>query len=162
MSSKTSTGPTALRGSRAAKQAMVVILETLAGTCSTTEAAERLSISASRYYQLETRALQGMLTALEPRPRGPQKTKEREIRALREEKRVLERELRQARSLVRAASRSVGVRPTEKRARGSKKKARVRRGSRGTTVLKTLREETEVQDDGQERPGAAPGSDRGE
>ena len=159
MCPKQATGPAALKGSRQAKQSLMVMLETLSGTCSTTEAAERLKISASRYYQLETRGLQGMLSALEPLPRGPRKTKDTEIRALKEERRALERELLQARSLVRAASRSVGVKPLRKRAK--KKKGATRRGpARGKTVLKTLREENEG--DRPKRPGDAPASDRGQ
>ncbi len=160
MCAKQATGPAALQGSRQAKQSLVVMLETLAGTCTTGEAAERLKISASRYYQLETRALQGMLSALEPRPRGPRRTKDTEIRGLKEEKRALERELRQARSLVRAASRSVGVKPLRQRAKATKKGGRARRPTRGKTVLKTLREEGEG--GGPQRPGGAAAPDRGE
>jgi len=155
-------GPTALRGSQQAKRAMVVILEALAGSSGTTEAAERLSISLSRYYQLETRALQGMMTALEPKPRGPRKTPDGEIRALRAEKQAVERELRRARSLLRAASRSVGVKPAGKRAASKKKGARTRRGSRGRTVLKTLKEDMreESQDGTQEPDSRVAATDR--
>ena len=51
-----------------------------------TEAAELLGVSLSRYYQLESRALQGMLAVMEPKKRGIQKTPEREIQGLRAEK----------------------------------------------------------------------------
>lgn len=142
------TGPTTLQGGTQAKRQMVVILETLAGGCSTSEAAERLGISHSRYYQLETRGLQGMLRALEPRPRGPKKTLDGEIRALKAEKKQLERELRQAQSLLRAASRSVGVKLGRKRTASKKKGTRKRRGSRGATVLKTLKEVSAEPGDG--------------
>ncbi len=164
MSPKPATGASTLKGSKQAKQLMVVILETLAGACGTSEAAERLSISLSRYYQLETRALQGMLKALEPLPRGPKKTKDTEIRALRAEKRGLERELRQALSLLRAASRSVGVKPRRKRAASRKKGARRKRRARGKAVLETLREATtkEESDGTQEPGGAAARPDSGE
>ena len=64
------TGVATLKGSASAKKTMMMILEALAGTCSTTEAAERLETSLARYYQLELRALQGMMTALEPSPKG--------------------------------------------------------------------------------------------
>lgn len=131
------TGPSALRGSKGAKQHLLVILEVLGGGLSTTEASEAMGVTASRYYQLETRALQGMLSSLEPRARGPQKTPEREIKALLLEQKRLEKELRKAQSLLRVATRSVGVRPKKKKAG----KRRKRRASRGSTVLKTLRKE---------------------
>lgn len=129
-------GPSTLKGSKKAKQSLVVILEALSGVSGTSEAAERLSISLSRYYQLETRALQGMLTALEPRPRGPRKSADGEIRALKADLVGLERELRRQQSLLRAASRSVGVKAAKK------KRSRKQRGVRGAVVLKTLKEET--------------------
>jgi len=128
-------GPSTLRGSKKAKQSLVVILEALSGECGTSEGAERLGISLSRYYQLETRALQGMLTALEPRPRGPTKSPDGEIRALKAELKGLQRELRRQQSLLRAASRSVGLKAAKK------KKSRMRRGVRGAVVLKTLKED---------------------
>ena len=153
---KQATGPSTLKGSKGAKASLVVILETLSGTCTTGEAAERMQISLSRYYQLETRALQGMLSALEPRPRGPRRTKDAEIKALKAEKREVERELRRAMSLLRAASRSVGVKAKKK---GAKKK-RARRRARGATVLATIREEA---DGGTREPaGAAARADSGQ
>lgn len=169
--SQAKTGPSTLKGSKGAKASLVVILETLSGACTTGEAAERLSISLSRYYQLETRALQGMLTALEPRPRGPRKTKDTEIRALKAEKREMARELRRASSLLRAATRSVGVRAAKKRGskKGAKKKGARRRGkARGATVLETIRQgasdETrrEARDGPPEPGGAAASPDTGE
>jgi len=156
---KQATGPSTLKGSKQAKASLVVILETLSGACTTGEAAERLSVSLSRYYQLETRALQGMLTALEPRPRGPRKTKDAEIRALKAEKREVERALRRATSLLRAASRSVGVKAPKKKGAKAKKK-RARRCARGATVLATIREE--AQGGTQEPAGAAARTDRGQ
>lgn len=154
---KASTGAKALKGSATARRHLAVLLEALSGLRGTTEAAEAMGVSLSRYYQLETRALQGMLSALEPRPRGPRKTKEAEIRALRAEKREVERELRRATSLLRAATRSVGVKPAKK---GAKKK-RARRGkARGATVLETIRKE--AADGPQEHGGAVASPDPGE
>ena len=138
------TGPSALRGSKAAKQALVAILETLTGTCSTTEAAERLGISHSRYYQLEMRALQGMLTALEPRPRGPQQTPSKVIRTLRSEKQALERDLRRAQGLLRAAARSVGLPASATRKKKHAK--RRRKKARGKTVMEALGGKEEARD----------------
>jgi len=133
------TGPTTLRGSRRARQITVAVLEALSGEVGTTEAAAKLGVSLSRYYQLEARALQGMLEALEPRTRGPQKTPEREIKALQADKKLLEKELRRHQSLLRAANRSVGLAKGRGQAASSKGRARAKRGSRGRTVLETLR-----------------------
>lgn len=158
---KAQTGPSTLQGSRGAKASLLVILETLSGACTTGEAAERLQVSLSRYYQLETRALQGMLQALEPRPRGPRKTKDGEIRALKARTKEVERELRRATSLLRAATRSVGVKAQRK---GAAKKKRARRRARGATVLATIRGDVseEASDGPQEHGGAAASPDPGQ
>jgi hypothetical protein len=134
------TGPSTLRGSKRARQITVAVLEALSGEVGTTEAADKLGISLSRYYQLEARALAGMLEALEPRGRGPQKTPEREIKALGAEKRALEKELRRQQALLRAAQRSVGLPTRGTKGSSSKKRGRTKRGSRGRTVLQTLRQ----------------------
>lgn len=146
-----------LKGSPAARKAAVVVLEALSGVLSTAEAGQALGVSLSRYYQLEARALEGMLQALEPRPRGPQKTAESELKALKAEKRELERELRRHRSLLRAAQRSVGL---SGQAPGRAKAARKRRGSRGATVRQTLRAALEgVEGDGPQPDGGSRGED---
>ncbi|MDX1648691.1 MAG: helix-turn-helix domain-containing protein [Myxococcota bacterium] len=160
MARSKTTGPAALRGSKPAKQALVAILEALSGTVGTGEAAERLGISLSRYYQLETRALQGMLASLEPRPRGRRKTAQGEISALQAEKKELEKELRRHRSLLRAAQRSVGLVGTRRGKKASSK--RRRQASRGATVRKTLCEQMEAPEGGRDgtakQPAPAPGS----
>jgi len=153
-----------LRGSKKAKQIAVAVLETLAGELGTSEAAAKLGISLSRYYQLEARALEGLLQAVEPRAKGPQPTPEREIRALKAEKQQLEKELRRHQALLRAAHRSVGLPP-----KPASSKARVRkkqRGSRGQTVLQTLRRDAEGAEGGndgtEERHADAGGHGAGE
>jgi hypothetical protein len=153
-------GPSTLQGSKGAKQALVAILEALSGEVSTSDVAERLTISLSRYYQLETRALQGMLAALEPRPRGRRRGVDEKLGALMAEKKELERELRRQRSLLRAAQRSVGL-PV---GRGGKKKAKRKLRDRGATVRQTLRAQVEEGGvDGQaERSGAVGGPNEGE
>ena len=55
------------------------MLGALSGESGVTEAAESIGISLSRYYQLETRALQGMISALEPRPKGRRWTPEEKL-----------------------------------------------------------------------------------
>ena len=128
-------------GSRRARQITAVVIEAFAGEVGTTEAAERLGISLSRYYQLEGRALAGMIAALEPRPRGRAHTPEREIKALQAEKKELEKELRRHQALLRAAHRTVGLPAKKKGAASSGRRGRRKRKDRGRTVLETLREE---------------------
>ena len=163
---RTKSGSATLRGSKRARQIAVAVLETLSGELGTTEAAEKLGISLSRYYQLETRALKGLLEAVEPRAKGPQKTPEREIRTLKAEKRDLLKELRRHQALLRAAHRSVGLPKTGPKTASSKKRVRVKRGSRGQTVLQTLRRDTDGEEGGadgtQKRHAPVGGVDRGQ
>ncbi len=158
---KKKTGPSTLKGSRRALQVAVAVLETLSGEVGVTEAAESLSVSLSRYYQLETRALGGMLTALEPRMKGPQKTPEREIKALKAQNAALEKELRRHQTLLRAARRTVGLGGRRTVGASSEKRGRTKRGCRGRTVRKTLRRTAseEVRDGTTQRDGDACGAD---
>jgi hypothetical protein len=154
-----------LNGSKRAKQIAVAVLEALSGELSTTEAASQLGISMSRYYQLEARALKGLLQAVEPRARGPQKTPEREIAVLKADKKQLEKELRRHQALLRAAQRSVGLPGRASQRASSKKPVRKKRGTRGQTVLQTLRRDVDGGEEthGEEKRHAqAGGSDRGE
>mgnify|MGYP001819513656 CR=1 FL=1 len=152
------TGPTTLRGSKRARQITVALLETLSGALGPSEAAAQLQISLSRYYQLETRALKGMLAAVEPRSKGPRKTPQREIDALKAENAALRKELRRHQALLRAAQRSVGLQKSGSSAKTPGTRVRKRRGSRGQTVLQTLRGDPdapggEADDGGTKRPG---------
>jgi len=160
------TGPSTLRGSATARRVVAAVLEALSGEVGTTEAAERLGVSLSRYYQLEARALGGMLAAVEPRTKGPQMTPQREIQALQAEKKALERELRRHQTLLRSAHRSVGLPARGRKAASSKGRVRAKRGSRGKTVLETLRKVPDadggVTDGKAKRDGDAGGEDRGE
>lgn len=159
------TGPETLRASKASRKAVAAILEALSGEIGTSEAAEVLGVSHSRYYQLEAKALQGMLLAMEPRKRGIQKTPEREILGLQAEKKLLEKELRRHQSLLRAANRSLGL-ARQGRKKASSKGRSKKRGVRGKTVLQTLRRGTngvEGEGDGKaKRDGDAGIKDRGE
>jgi hypothetical protein len=165
MAASKKSGPETLKAGSHARKAVAAILEALSGESSTSEAAALLGISLSRYYQLETRALQGMLTAMEPRKRGKQKTPDGEIRALKAQKREVERELRRHQSLLRAANRSLGLAAKGRKKASSKGRAK-KRGVRGKTVLQTLREavsDAKGEGDGKtQRDGTAGGGDRGE
>jgi len=158
------TGVSTLKGSKRARQIAVAVLEALSGELGTTEAATQLGVSLSRYYQLETRALAGLLEAVEPRARGPQKTPEREVQTLLAENRQLQKELRRHQALLRAAHRSVGL-PGNKE--GAKhKRVRGKRGSRGKAVRQTLRRNPDTEEEKgngtEERNAVADRSDRSE
>ena len=60
------------QGSAEAKRLAAAILEGLAGIRGPQDASQALGISMTRYYQMEARALQGLVAALEPRRRGRQ------------------------------------------------------------------------------------------
>jgi hypothetical protein len=102
-----------LKGSLDAKRKASLILETLSGLRSTADASAALGVTLARYYQLESRALQGLVDALEPRPNGGQVAPEVETRKLKQERDRLEQELRRAQALVRVAQRAVGLPPPQ-------------------------------------------------
>src|SRR5207237_1267514 len=56
--------------SRQARRLAAMVLEVLAGARTPTEAAQALELCVPRYYQLESRALRGLLAACEPAPPG--------------------------------------------------------------------------------------------
>lgn len=140
------TGPKTLTGSAEAKRQAVVILEVLSGLRDTGEGATAMGVSLTRYYTLETRALQGLITALEPRPKGRQKTPEMQVAELERERKRLERELTRSQALVRAAQRAVGLPARRSEKKGSKlggkgkpkrRKRRVTRAAKAIAALKS-------------------------
>jgi hypothetical protein len=106
---KTPKRSTALQGSETARKLGVVVLEVLSGVKTPTEASAAAEVSLPRYYALETRALQGLVGALEPRAKGRQRSAASELVALQKEKMRLERELGRSRALVRATQRTMGI-----------------------------------------------------
>ena len=129
-----------VQGSREAMRTAVAIVETLSGLSSPTEVSAQLGISANRYYQLEARALQGLVAALEPRPKGRTLTPERERDRLQGENRRLRKELLRYQALVRTAQRTVGLAKTKPKEAGSTAKRSRRPRVRARTVLRTLKE----------------------
>lgn len=106
-------GQTPARGpspvSAQARRQAAAILEVLAGVRRPLEAAQVLETSLPRYYQLERRALAGLLAACEPVPRGPQQDVSRRLTMLERENRRLQRECDRQQALVRVAERSLGL-----------------------------------------------------
>ena len=99
-----------LDASQDAKRLGSVVLEVLSGLRGPTEASQVLGISAQSYYKLETRAVQGMLQALETREQRRRRAKpETELARVTAERDRLRRELLRAQALVRVAQRTVGL-----------------------------------------------------
>lgn len=139
-------------GTSEANRMVVAILEVLAGLRTPAEAAEALQISLPRYYAQETRALEEMVSACEPKPLGQQPSPDRRIAALEKELRQAHHECARQQALVRAAQRTVGLsRPA---ARSGKQKADPERAGgkrrrrrptvRALRAAKTLRENSSV------------------
>jgi hypothetical protein len=119
-------------GSPDARKAAATILDVLAGQHTPTSAAEALGISVPRYYALEARAVEGMVKACEPRPKGRVTAPEKELALLRREVETLRREVERRQALVRAAQRAVGLSQPPGRPSKRKKRPAVR-------ALKTAR-----------------------
>jgi hypothetical protein len=92
-----------------AKRMAAAILEVLAGARTPGEAARVLGLSLPRYYQVETRALNGLLAACEARPKGRQPNPANEAVGLRRENERLRREITRHQALARAAQRAIGL-----------------------------------------------------
>ena len=113
---------------REAQQLAAAILEVLAGVRTPSQAAEALGVSLPRYFQLETRAMQGLVAGCEPRPRGPGRSADTELIALKRQHERLQRELSRQQTLVRLAQRHVGLAPPKPVAKsGGKDKSTKRR-----------------------------------
>jgi hypothetical protein len=124
---------------RDARRVAAAVLEVLAGARTPGEAALALGVSVPRYYQVETRALRGLLEACEPRPRGRGPSSVKELTDLRQENQRLQRDMMRQQALVRAAQRSVGLPPPAPPPPSkSGKKSRKRRVARALSVATRL------------------------
>jgi hypothetical protein len=89
---KTRRGMAAPRGGREASRLAACVLEVLAGLRTPAEAAQELGVSLLRYYQLEQRALQGLVAGCAPTRRGRSVSPEDENARLRRDNERLTRE----------------------------------------------------------------------
>jgi hypothetical protein len=128
--------------SREARRLAAVILDVLAGSRTPTQACETLGVSLPRYYQLEGRALGGLVAACESRPRGRRPDVEAELVAVRKELERLKRELARSQSLVRLTQKTVGVAPASPAKVGKRKRKPLVRAMRRA---ERLRQEAESQ-----------------
>jgi len=129
-------GPKAVRGSDAARRQAALLIEAWSGVRSTVSASEAMGVALTRFYQLEARALQMLVAAMEPRSRGRQRTPASELAKLRADKVRLQRDVERLQALYRTAQRSLGVvvakaveppkngEPSGKRRRGPRKRSR--------------------------------------
>ena len=111
--------------SAGARRQAAAILEVLAGVRTPAEVAAQLAISLTRYYIIEGRALQGLIAACEPRPRGRVRTPASELAALRRECEQLRRQAARQQALLRVTERTMGLAPpaaSAKEGRESRKK----------------------------------------
>lgn len=121
---------------REAKRLAAVVLDVLAGSRTPPQAAEALGVSLPRYYQLEARALGGLVAACESRPRGRQPDAGAELAGVRKELERVKRELGRAQSLVRLTQRTVGVAPPAPAKPGRRKRKPVVRAMRRAEQLR--------------------------
>jgi len=148
--------PGGQNGSRDAKRKAAVILEVLAGARGPGDAAEALGVSPNRYYQLESRALQGLVTACEPRPKGPSLPPEKELVRVRRKVGRLEQELARYQALARVTQRAVGVRPpaSTKKVKDGKRRKRRKPTVRALKAAEGFKREMEAT--GPAAPAATP------
>jgi hypothetical protein len=97
------------KGTTGAKRVAAAILEVLGGMRLPSDAASALSVSLPRYYQLETRALNGLIEACEPRPVGRVRSVASELASAQREIATLKRDCSRQQALVRLAQRTVGL-----------------------------------------------------
>lgn len=99
-----------------------MMLEVLGGMRGPQEASQELGISTMRYYALEERALQGMVQALEPRPKGRRSPNPHEaaLKAQRERDQ-LRRDLGRTQALLRLVRKSVHLGEPGEKAKGGKR-----------------------------------------
>ena len=144
------------QGGRAASRVAACLLEVLAGVRTPAEAAGELAVSLPRYYQLEQRALQGLVRGCEPPPRGRVASPEGELARLRQENARLTKECQRQQALVRLARQAAGLaNPALKTGKGGEAggtRRRPRRSARGHEAARRLRKQAEA-------AAAAPGGE---
>jgi len=136
------------RGGREASRVAACVLEVLAGLRAPADAAGELGVSLPRWYQLEQRALQGLVRGCEPPPRGRAASPEGELARLRRDNERLTRECQRQQALVRLARQAAGLaspasRPDKATGAGGKKR-RPRRTGRGQEAARRLRQQAEA------------------
>lgn len=130
------------KGSKEARRAAAIVLETLGGLRSATDAAEALGVATARYYVLERRAIEGMIAALEQRPRGRRRTAEAELEQKTRDLEAMGHELARYQALYRASQRAFGLPREDALPQTARRRAKTtrsrRKKSRAQKVLDRL------------------------
>lgn len=100
------------RVSPAARKNAAAVLEVLAGLRSPTQAAQVLGLALPGYYNLELRALNGLMSSCEPPQKGRQKNAHRELAEAQAQCRKLAAEVQRYQALARATQRTIGLAAT--------------------------------------------------
>lgn len=125
-----------------ARKVATAILEVLVGNRSPTDAAAALSVSLPRYYQLEGRALNGLLHACEPRKRGYARSPQRELESAQKKVEFWQHECARHQALARLAQRTIGLAPpVAAKPNGTDKRKKRRPSVRALKVLDMLKSE---------------------
>jgi hypothetical protein len=106
-------------------------------------------VSLPRYYAVELRALQALVAACEPRPKGRVRSPASVLAALQRECAQLRRECTRQQALTRAAQRTIGLTPTvapSKSPAGGKKRRPRKPTARALKAARLLQEETPATD----------------
>jgi hypothetical protein len=114
----------------------------LGGSRTPSQAAKELGLSVPRYYLLEVRAVQGLVAACEPVPKGRTRSEQSELGKAKREAERLRRECGRYAALVRVAQRSIGLSaPPQPRAKASGRGKGSRKPSvRALKAVERLRE----------------------
>jgi hypothetical protein len=94
-----------------ARKKAAAVLEVLAGVRTPLQAAQALGLALPGYYNLELRALQGLMAGCEPTPKGRQKDANRELTEARRQCAKLTAEMQRYQALARATQRTIGLNP---------------------------------------------------
>lgn len=134
-------GLSTLKGSPEARRQAALILEVLGGLRGPSDAAKVMGVALPRYYVLETRALQALIKAMEPLPRGPGRNPDAEIAALQMQLARQKQELVRSQSLQRAMRSAIGIaaaQPKDAKLEPGKRKPK-RPSVRALKAVKVLR-----------------------
>jgi len=117
------------------------VLEVLAGLRTPEQAAAALSISVPTYYNLETRALRGLLHGCMPQPPGRTMALTAKLRSVELRCAELEKQVQRYQALLRTAQRNVGLLPVTAPVKSDGKRRRRRKPTvRALRAVAALRE----------------------
>lgn len=121
-----------------ARRRAAAVLEVLGGAKTPAEAAEALGITLATYYLLESRALEGLVAACEPRSRGRSSAPARTLQALKRENDRLRQDLSRTQALARAVQRAAGMPVNEDDGNPSRVQSRRRPRARALRAARLL------------------------